>query len=70
MQYKDNLGKLQQLLCELKLEERRVSCDIGTLVRQNQTIDFYRAQELNKLRTGLKSKIQKVEAKMMPNIIA
>lgn len=70
MQYKDNLGKLQQQLCELKLEERRVCCDISSLVRQSRTIDFYRAQELNKLRTGLKSKIQKVESKMMPNIIA
>lgn len=70
MQYKDNLGRLQQQLCELKLEERRVCCDITTLVRRNKTIDFYQAKELNKLRTGLKSKIQKVESKMMPNIIA
>lgn len=70
MQYKDNLSKLQQQLCELKLEERRVSCDISSLVRRSGTIDFYRAQELNKLRNGLKSKIQKVESKMMPNIIA
>lgn len=70
MQYTDNLGKLQQQLCELKLEERRVCSDISSLVRRNQTIDFYRAQELNKLRSGLKSKIKTVESKMMPNIIA
>ncbi len=66
----DNLGKLQQQLCELKLEERRVCSDIRQLVRANRTIDFYQAQQLNKLRTGLKSKIQKVEASIMPNIIA
>lgn len=66
----DNFGKLQQQLCELKLEERRVSSDIRQLVRANRTIDFYRAQQLNKMRTGLKSKIQKVEASIMPNIIA
>lgn len=67
---KDNLGKLQQQLCELKLEERRVSSDIRNLVRRSQTIDFYQAQQLNKLRNGVKSKIQKVESRIMPNIIA
>ncbi len=66
----DNFGKLQQQLCELKLEERRVSSDIRQLVRANRTIDFYQAQQLNKMRTGLKNKIQKVEASIMPNIIA
>ncbi len=66
----DNLGKLQQQLCELKLEERRVCSDISSLVRKNRTIDFYQAQQLNKLRNGLKSKIKTVEARIMPNIIA
>lgn len=70
MQYMDNLGNLRQQLCELKLEERRVCSDITSLVRRNQTIDFFRAQELNKRRTGIKSKIKIVESKMMPNIIA
>ena len=66
----DNLGKLQQQLCELKLEERRVCSDISSLVRKNRTIDFYQAQQLNKLRNGLKYKIKTVEARIMPNIIA
>lgn len=66
----DRYGKLQQQLCELKLEERRVCSDITRLVKKNQTIDFYQAQQLNKLRTGLKSKIKTVEARIMPNIIA
>ncbi len=66
----DNLGKLQHQLCELKLEERRVSSDIRHLVAKNSTIDFYQAKQLNSLRTGLKSKIKNVEAKIMPNIIA
>jgi hypothetical protein len=70
MQYKDNLLQLQKQLCELKLEERRVCCDIRTLVRTHQTIDFYQAQELNKQRHGIKNRIQNVESKMMPNIIA
>ena len=65
-----NFSKLQQQLCELKLEERRVHADITHLVRKNSTIDFYQAQKLNALRTGLKSKIKTVEARIMPNIIA
>ena len=40
----DNLGKLQHQLCELKLEERRVSSDIRHLVAKNSTIDFYQAK--------------------------
>lgn len=66
----NNFGKLQQQLCELKLEERRVCSDISRFVRNNRTLDFYQAQQLNKLRTGLKSKIKTVEARIMPNIIA
>ena len=66
----ENFGKLQQQLCELKLEERRVHSDISRLVNKNSTIDFYQAQQLNKLRTGIKNKIKNVEARIMPNIIA
>ncbi len=66
----DNFGKLQQQLCELKLEERRVCSDISRLVNKNQTIDFFQAQKLNKMRSGIKNKIKVVEAKIMPNIIA
>lgn len=66
----DNFGKLQQQLCELKLEERRVCSDISKMVNKNQTIDFFQARQLNNLRTGLKSKIRTVEARIMPNIIA
>lgn len=66
----DHMGKLQHQLCELKLEERRVCSDIRHLVSKNQTIDFFQAKQLNSLRTGIKSRIKKVEAKIMPNIIA
>ncbi len=66
----NNMSRLQQQLCELKLEERRVCSDIKHLVSKNQTIDFFQAKQLNALRTGLKTKIKKVEAKIMPNIIA
>lgn len=66
----DNLGKLQHQLCELKLEERRISSDIRHLVAKNHTIDFYQAKQLNTLRSGLKNKIKNVEAKITPNIIA
>ena len=69
MMNNDNYGKLRQQLCELKLEERRVCSDISALVKKNQTIDFYKAQQLNKMRTGLKSKIKTVESRIMPNII-
>ena len=66
----DMLSKLQHQLCELKLEERRVSCDISHLVSGNKTIDFFKAQQLNNMRTGVKKQIKRVEAKIMPNIIA
>lgn len=66
----ENFGKLQQQLCELKLEERRVCSDISRLVKKNHTIDFFVAQQLNKQRTGIKNKIKTVEARIMPNIIA
>ncbi|MBO5443303.1 MAG: hypothetical protein J6A33_05905 [Alphaproteobacteria bacterium] len=66
----DNLSKLQHQLCELKLEERRVCSDIKHLVRRNHTIDFFQAKQLNSMRTGLKTKIKTVEARIMPNIIA
>jgi len=67
---KDNLNKLQHQLCELKLEERRVCSDIRHLVTRNKTIDFFQAKQLNSLRTGVKKKIEKVEARIMHNIIA
>ncbi len=66
----DNLGKLQHKLCELKLEERRISSDIRHLVLKNRTIDFYQAKQLNALRCGLKKQIKNVEANITPNIIA
>ena len=66
----DSFGKLQHQLCELKLEERRVSSDISRLVKKSNTIDFFTAQQLNKQRTGIKNKIKTVEARIMPNIIA
>lgn len=66
----DNIKKLKQQLCELKLEERHVLTDISTLVRKNNTIDFYQAKKLNTMRSGLKSQIKKVEAGIIPNIIA
>ena len=67
---KNQTNNLRYRLCELKLEERRVSSDIRHLVRNNQTIDFFRAKQLNSLRSGVKDKIKSVEAKIMPNIIA
>ena len=66
----DNFKKLQQQLCELKLEERRLKSDIKSLVVKNQTIDFYQAQKLHSMKVGLKNKIKTVEAGIMPNIIA
>jgi len=66
----DSFKKLQLELCELKLQERRVRSDISTLVRKNKTIDFYQAQQLNTLRSGLSKKIKKVESGLTPNIIA
>ena len=66
----NHTSNLQHQLCELKLEERRVCADIRHLVSNIQTINFFTAKQLNSLRTGLKTKIKSVEAKIMPNIIA
>lgn len=63
-------ARLLQQLCELKLEERRVRSDIHHLVKDNRTIDFFKAKQLNNLKTGVKQKIKNVEARIMPNIIA
>lgn len=65
-----SFNKLQVQLCELKLEERRVKSDITKLVRNKQMIDFYQAQQLNRQRTSVKNKIQKIETLINPNIIA
>ncbi len=70
MNNQNNMNKLYQQLCELKLEERRVCSDIRHLVSKNKTIDFFQAKQLNSQRTGIKSKIKTVEASIMPNIIA
>lgn len=66
----NNLGKLQQQLCELKLEERRVCSDIKHFVKNSSTIDFFQAQKLNTQRSGVRQKIATVQASIMPNIIA
>ena len=66
----DNLSKLTQQLCELRLEERRVRSDIRHLVARNATIDFAKAKQLNIMRNGVKKKIESIESKIMPKIIA
>ncbi len=66
----NSFNKLQVQLCELKLEKRRVDADIKKLVKGKQLIDFYQAQQLNHQNTSVKSKIQKVETLINPNIIA
>ncbi len=63
-------ARLLQQLCELKLEERRVRSDIRHLVKDNRTIDFFKAKQLNSLKSGVRQKIKTVEAKITPNIIA
>jgi len=67
---KDPNARLMQQLCELKLEERRVCSDIRHLVKNNSTIDFFKAKQLSSLKSGVKQKIKRVEARIMPNIIA
>lgn len=66
----ENLVKMQHQLCELRLEQRRVRSDIRHLVQRNNTIDFAKAKQLNVMRNGVEKKIESLEAKIMPNIIA
>lgn len=63
-------AKLQLLLCELKLEQRHVNTDLSRLLKQNKTVDFFQARQLNARKSGLAKKISKVEASISPNIIA
>lgn len=65
-----SFNKLQVQLCELKLEERRVKSDIAKLVKNKQMIDFFQAQQLNTQNKNVKTKIQKLENIINPNIIA
>lgn len=65
-----NLDELQKQLCELKLAERRINSDFRHLSTQNRLVDFAIAQKLSANRNDLRKKIEKVEAKIMPNIIA
>ena len=67
---KDANARLMHQLCELKIEERRVCSDIRHLVKNNQTIDFFKAKQLSGLKAGVKQMIKRVEARIMPNIIA
>ena len=66
----NNMSRLQQQICELKLEERRASCDFKRLITSNQTIDFLQAKQLSSLKSGVKTKISFLESKINPNIIA
>lgn len=66
----DQKARLLQQLCELKLEERRVRSDIHHLVKDNRTIDFFKAKQLSNLKSGVKQKIKTVESRITPNIIA
>jgi hypothetical protein len=70
MNINEKTAKLQQLLCELKLEQRHLNTDIHQLLRQGKTIDFSKARQLNAMKVGVTDKIHKVEASINPNIIA
>ena len=65
-----NLSDLHKQLCELKLAERRVNNDMHKLVSNSRLVDFAIAQKLSANRNDLRKKIENVEAKIMPNIIA
>jgi len=65
-----DLSELQKQLCELKLAERRVNNDFQHLTAQSRLVDFAALQKLSANRNSLRKKIEKVEARIMPNIIA
>ena len=66
----NNKSKLQQQLCELKLEERRVVSDLRHLVKANHTITFFKPKQLNSMKNGVKSKLDFIASIINPNIIA
>ena len=66
----DKAAKLQLLLCELKLEQRHINTDLSRLLKQGNTVDFFKAKQLNARKSGLADKINKVENSINPNIIA
>jgi len=68
-----NIGKnaeLQLLLCEMKLERRRLSTSMSHLIKQNKTVDFFKVKQLSSQRSGLEKRISNVESRIDPNIIA
>lgn len=67
---KEKTAKLQLLLCELKLEQRHLNTDMTKLLKQGKTVDFFKAKQINSMRSGLAKKISHVEASIDPNIIA
>lgn len=66
----DRTAKLKLLLCELKLEQRRVDTDVSRLFAGNKTIDFARLKSLSGEKNGIAKKIRRVETAIDPNIIA
>lgn len=66
----DKTAELQLLLCEMKLEQRRLNTSMSHLIKQNKTIDFFKAKQLNSQKTGLAKRITKIESRIDPNIIA
>lgn len=70
MSKNEMMNKMLHQLCELKLEQRRVSNDIHNLVVKNNTIDFAKAKQLSNMRSTVKKQIQSIETRISPNIIA
>lgn len=66
----DKTAELQLLLCEMKLEQRRLNASMAHLVKQNKTVDFFKAKQLSTQKSGLAKRISGLEARIDPNGIA
>lgn len=70
MAINNKTSHLQLALCELKLEQRHLNTDMENLLKNNKTVDFLKIRELKSMKNSVAKKINSVEKRMDPNIIA
>ena len=64
------MARLQLALCELTLEQRHLNTDMENLLKNGKTVDFLQARRLKTLKNSISKKINSVEQRMGPDIIA
>ena len=66
----EKMARLQLALCELKLEQRHLNTDMANLLKSGKTVDFLQMRKLKSMKSSVAKKINLVESRMGPDIIA